>query len=224
MRPARRSALSQTVLSVRCAGSKRHAGPGRSPGTAWPGAPWRPGWQAGLLALWVATAARAAVAAPGAAGADAVFLQTGRAEHALSVSAGAAWDWSWRKPTRAGWWTGYWEVGVAGWRNQPAASGPDGRWFAQVGLTPVLRFEPQALPGLFLEGGIGANLVLPRYRTRNKQFTTLFNFGDHLAVGGRFGERRQHELALRFEHFSNGGIKKPNPGENFVQLRYQHHF
>ena len=26
------------------------------------------------------------------------------------------------------------------------------------------------------------------------------------------------------EHFSNAGIKHPKPGENFVQLRYAHHF
>jgi hypothetical protein len=33
---------------------------------------------------------------------------------------------------------------------------------------------------------------------------------------------RQRELVLRVEHFSNAGIKHPNPGENYVQLRYTH--
>ena len=28
-----------------------------------------------------------------------------------------------------------------------------------------------------------------------------------------------HELALRVQHYSNAGIRHPNPGENFVQLR-----
>ena len=32
----------------------------------------------------------------------------------------------------------------------------------------------------------------------------------------------QEKLALRIQHFSNGSIKKPNPGENFIQLRYSH--
>jgi hypothetical protein len=30
----------------------------------------------------------------------------------------------------------------------------------------------------------------------------------------------QHEVALRVRHFYNAGIKLPNPGENFRQLRY----
>ena len=34
----------------------------------------------------------------------------------------------------------------------------------------------------------------------------------------------RHELALRLQHFSNAGIKHPNPGENFVQLRYAQGF
>jgi hypothetical protein len=43
-----------------------------------------------------------------------------------------------------------------------------------------------------------------------------------MAVGRMFGAERQHELVLRLEHFSNAGIDHPNPGENFVQLRYAH--
>ena len=43
--------------------------------------------------------------------------------------------------------------------------------------------------------------------------------------GGRnFGARQEHELVLRVEHFSNAGIKHPNPGENFAQLRYTYRF
>jgi lipid A 3-O-deacylase len=38
------------------------------------------------------------------------------------------------------------------------------------------------------------------------------------------GQQRQHELQLRLEHVSNAGIKEPNPGANFVQLRYALHF
>ena len=41
-----------------------------------------------------------------------------------------------------------------------------------------------------------------------------FNFGY------RFGETRSSELAIGAEHFSNGGLKDPNPGRNFFQVRY----
>ena len=62
------------------------------------------------------------------------------------------------------------------------------------------------------------------YETDRKRFSTTFNFGDHLAVGRNFGQRSEHELSLRLQHFSNGGIKHPNPGEDFIQLRYAYRF
>jgi hypothetical protein len=74
----------------------------------------------------------------------------------------------------------------------------------------------------FAEIGIGANVILPVYRSKEKRFSTTFNFGDHFAIGRQFGAQHQHELALRIQHFSNGGIDEPNPGENFLQLRYSH--
>jgi len=78
--------------------------------------------------------------------------------------------------------------------------------------------------GRFFEGGVGVTFTTNVYETDRKRFSTSFNFGDHLALGRNFGARREHELSLRFEHYSNAGIKHPNPGENFVQLRYLRRF
>jgi lipid A 3-O-deacylase len=98
-------------------------------------------------------------------------------------------------------------------------------WVTQAGVTPVVRWHPPSWGGdWYVEGGIGANLLLPIYRSRDKRFSTAFNFGDHIAIGRRFGPSRQHEMALRIQHFSNAGIKDPNPGEDFVQLRYSHRY
>ena len=72
--------------------------------------------------------------------------------------------------------------------------------------------------------GIGANYISPIYRTESKRFSTAFNFGDHAAVGRILGDHRQASVALRLQHFSNGGIDEPNPGENFTQLRYSYQF
>ena len=77
------------------------------------------------------------------------------------------------------------------------------------------------LAALTMEVGIGANLLFPIYQTHDKRFSTAFNFGDHLAIGYRHGNR---EFALRLQHFSNAGIKYPNPGEDFIQLRYAFHY
>ncbi|MDP1996021.1 MAG: acyloxyacyl hydrolase, partial [Gallionella sp.] len=46
----------------------------------------------------------------------------------------------------------------------------------------------------------------------------------HVGVGARFGDRRQFDLGYRFQHLSNGGIKKPNQGINFNQIRFAYHF
>jgi hypothetical protein len=97
--------------------------------------------------------------------------------------------------------------------------------FTQVGIAPVLRLWPDDWgAGWFLEGGIGANAIAPRYANRGKHFSSAFQFGDHLGVGRRFGPAMEHELILRVEHLSNCGARDPNPGENFVQLRYQRRF
>jgi hypothetical protein len=62
------------------------------------------------------------------------------------------------------------------------------------------------------------------YRTDHKEFSTRFNFYDTIGIGRSFGDHRQHEVSLRWAHVSNAGIKEPNPGENFIQLRYARQF
>lgn len=85
----------------------------------------------------------------------------------------------------------------------------------------MLRLHPRGWgEGWFIEGGSGVNAVFPTYGAGRKMFSPPFDFGDHLAVGKRFGRRLQHEWTLRFQHFSNGRIEKPSPGENFLQVRY----
>ena len=91
--------------------------------------------------------------------------------------------------------------------------------------TAHLRIESRdAVQPWFFEVGIGLNAVMPLYQSRDKRFSTRLNFGNHVAVGRRYGEHHAHEWALRIEHFSNAGIRHPNPGENFVQLRWARRF
>jgi lipid A 3-O-deacylase len=61
------------------------------------------------------------------------------------------------------------------------------------------------------------------YRRGQTKFSTSFNFGDHLGIGFSFGPGRKNEIAMRAQHFSNAGIKEPNPGKNFLELRYVCH-
>ncbi len=154
----------------------------------------------------------------------AVYLQGGVAKDADMMVVGVTWDWSWYRDYAVGRLSGYWEMSFGRWgADHPTRDGSS--WVTQFGVTPVLRLYPQAWGGRwFVEGGIGANLLLPVYRSRDKRFSTTFNFGDHLAIGRRFGQHAQHEIALRLQHFSNAGIRSPNPGEDFLQLRYSRRF
>lgn len=180
------------------------------------------------LALLLMSSATVAPAAPFSVRTlmpSATFAQPGVAEDADALVIGATWDWVWRAEPDWGVVTGYWEVSFGRWSTRGADGGHATAWVTQVGVTPVLRLQPRRGPdGWFVEAGIGMNLMTPVYRSRHKRFSTKFNFGDHLAVGRQFGPRREHELSLRFQHFSNGGIEHPNPGENFLQLRYLRRF
>jgi lipid A 3-O-deacylase len=179
-----------------------------------------------LVSAMLAMAAGAARAEPGFSSSwkpNQVFVQAGIAEDAKALTAGLIWMTDWSRPFRAGQLSLYWEVSFGRWSaDQPNSSSS---WVTQLGVTPVLRWYPGGgSTRWFVEGGIGANALLPIYRSREKRFSTTLNFGSHLAIGFPFGDRERHELALRLEHFSNAGIRRPNPGEDFVQLRHTFQF
>lgn len=164
--------------------------------------------------LMAAAAAQAFAAEPRSAW----YVQGGVAEDAQSLTVGMSRDWQWEKQYRYGHISGQWQGEVARWHS-------DSRTSTQLGVTPALRWRPNGWDnGWFVEGGIGVNVIFPKYDTRKKEFSTTFNFGDHIAIGKRFGADQEHEWSLRFQHFSNGRIKNPNPGENFLQFRYTQRF
>lgn len=152
---------------------------------------------------------------------DAVFIQPGLAESARSLIAGVSWPPVWHRQFAQGRAEVYWEASFGRWVGQRDADRVHSRWVTQLELAPVVRWQPAGDgPQGFVEGGIGASIVTPTYHRQAKAFSTAFNFGDHVAIGWRFGEAGQHEIAFRLQHFSNADIKQPNPGENFRQLRY----
>ncbi len=154
-----------------------------------------------------------------------VYVQGGWAERGTdSATLGVTLPWNaWRTELWGSELRGHWDVYLSRWSFDPRAGQPGHTLL--LGVTPTLRLRPdQGRSPWFLEGGIGATVSDDRYITVRKEFGTRFNFASHLGFGLNFGEERRHELSLRLEHVSNGGIKKPNPGENFLQLRYAYHF
>lgn len=151
---------------------------------------------------------------------DKMFAQIGAADDARMAVVGATWEVPVLRGFAWGNGSGYVEASFGRWVSDVNDGSRASAWVTQVGITPVLRWYPFASSQWFAEGGIGVNVLAPVYRSSDKRFSTVFNFGDHVGIGLQFGVERRHELALRLQHFSNAGLKEPNPGENFVQLRY----
>ena len=152
------------------------------------------------------------------------FADVGVAEHSTyNASVGLAWTWDWRTSLWGGEVTAQTEAYISRWSARHVAGGR--HTLTQLGLVPVwrLRFD-QGRSDWFVEAGIGVSVLDKQYQIPGKRFGTEFNFHDTVGVGRSFGTNRASELSLRLTHFSNAGIDKPNPGENFLQLRYQRRF
>lgn len=88
-----------------------------------------------------------------------------------------------------------------------------------VGITPRVMWqftECQYCPYTSL--GIGFRYIT-RTRLDDTELGTHFQFGEVLALGWRFGSRRQWDLSTAIQHISNGGISSDNDGFSFVTTR-----
>jgi lipid A 3-O-deacylase len=144
-------------------------------------------------------------------GIDGVAVQVGYGEDKTSVLRASITD-SWRKrePLADVWrLAGYWEFSAGIWDNSDEST-------LDVGVTPVFRIERNRF---YVEAAIGFHLVQAQI-SAHRSFSTAFQFGDHIGAGFHFG--RGYDLSLRLQHLSNGGLRDPNPGINFVLMRLQY--
>jgi hypothetical protein len=149
-----------------------------------------------------------------------VFAEVGQQTDAHSLTVGFGRDLARRWSLGSGEVSLRWEVSASRWWiDERAPGGPSS--VGRIGVTPLVRWQAdEGRSPWFVEGGIGVNYIGPNYRTDSDRFATRWNFGDHLAVGRRFGDAGRHELSLRLSHYSNGGVRDPNPGADFLQLRW----
>ncbi len=113
---------------------------------------------------------------------------------------------------------GYWDLSLAQWRGS-AHQEVKGRHqhLTGIGLTPVFRWQSDDRRGWYAEGGIGIHLLSKLYDNNSDYLSTRFQFGDHL--GGGYVFQNGWEAGLQLQHFSNGGIKRPNSGVNFLVFK-----
>ena len=141
---------------------------------------------------------------------DAVAVEVGRGEERTNLLRVSLTD-NWRKRVPLGdeWrLAGYWEFTAGLWDNPEDST-------AELAVTPVFRLEHGRF---YVEGAIGFHLV-QTHISAQRTFSTAFQFGDHLGAGMHFG---RYDLCMRVQHLSNGGLRDPNPGINFVLVRLQY--
>ena len=174
------------------------------------------------LARWIFGLTLAAAGAPVLA-LDGVAVEAGRGDGTDMGRVAVQWDWKSRWFQGKDWHLGgYWDLGIGYWQWRDDAPGRN-EDIVEIGLTPVFRFQPNDLKGPYVEAGIGAH-VLSQTTLGTRTFSTMFQFGDHLGAGYRFGDKGAFELGYRLQHLSNASIKRPNNGITFHQVRLQYHF
>jgi len=150
---------------------------------------------------------------------DFASLEWGEGNQTQMVRIGTQWRWDQQ------WWHsngthlgGYWDFTLAHWRGQRFQDRANAsQHLNDIGITPVLRFQRDHLKGLYAELGIGAHYLSGLYDNSGRKLSTRFQFGDHIGVGYAFSNNV--DLGLKFQHFSNGSLKKPNDGVNFLLIR-----
>jgi hypothetical protein len=137
-----------------------------------------------------------------------------------------ALTWDWGKPLlriSSDWHIGgFWEASLSQWHKGDVAPGKNEN-ITDLGFTPVFRLQPNSLVGPYLEAAIGLHLFSSS-QIGNKRMATMFQFGDHIGFGYRFGAKSAFDLGYRYQHHSNASIKRPNPGINFHEVRLHYHF
>lgn len=135
---------------------------------------------------------------------------------ALGLRLGPLWstDWGrWQASLRP-------ELELSRFRYTGPAAGPDSlNQAGAIGLLHLHYGEGGFRP--YVEAGLGVALF-SRERLGDTNLSTRFQFSQVLAVGV---EWRGHGFAgLRYSHYSNGGIEKPNDGIDLHQFVIGAHF
>ena len=107
-------------------------------------------------------------------------------------------------------WSLYWDATLGAWEGDLGS-------VSEAGLTPTFRYSGGN--GLYLDGGVGFHLLSETRISGLLDFSTKFQFGNHMGAGYRYG---RYDASMRLQHLSNAGLRNPNPGINFLQIRLQY--
>ncbi|HEY9279893.1 MAG TPA: acyloxyacyl hydrolase [Eoetvoesiella sp.] len=108
------------------------------------------------------------------------------------------------------------ELGAAYWVASGSRSPSNAGQFSAI---PLLRWTVGER--YYIEAGVGPT-VFTRTHFADETISTAFQFGNHIGVGAYLSESSR--VGLRFSHFSNASIKRPNPGLDVLQLTYTYQY
>ncbi len=108
------------------------------------------------------------------------------------------------------------ELGAAYWNASGSRSPSNAGQFSAI---PMVRWTFGER--YFIEAGVGPT-VFTRTRFAGEHISTAFQFGNHIGAGAYVSDAGR--VSLRFSHFSNASIKRPNPGLDVLQLTYSYQF
>ncbi len=108
------------------------------------------------------------------------------------------------------------ELGAAYWHTS-TSGGPASLW--QFSAVPMVRWSFES--GIYLEAGAGPTLVSSTHFA-GEALSTALQFGDHIGAGVHLSSNSR--IGVRFSHFSNANIKRPNPGLNLLQVLYTYQY
>jgi len=156
---------------------------------------------------------------------DAVSVELGNGNATNVTRVGAVWNWDRQWLTDGDWLlAGYWEATAGRWQGHSNVG--NNQTVTELAVAPVFRLQQKHPSGLapYVEGAVGLHLISPTFVHADRQLGSSLQFGEHIGFGVRFGEHQQFDLGIRFQHISNGGIKKPNNGINLSLVHFVYYF
>lgn len=121
-----------------------------------------------------------------------------------------------RPLTRDGRFAFYPEVQVQRWETRHDGGHRQKAWLA--GAMGFIRYAPGFCERCFVDGGLGAFAIENRSALDFRPTGSNFTFSEQVGIGMYLDARRSNELRVGYAHFSNGGVREPNPGYDFYQV------
>jgi lipid A 3-O-deacylase len=117
----------------------------------------------------------------------------------------------------------YWELSINFWE-----FGADNRHATNyaIALSPVISSQFATIADKYplkWEFGIGVSLINDTIFA-GKDIGSHYQFEDRLGLVLEFGDNLKQSFAVRYMHYSNGGLNDKNPGMDFLNLSYAMYF